>query len=106
MKDINEIQFVKPGLKITIEGASGTGKTLISNVICNALEKHNKKFTIYALSHKEVIEVKEGAELAETIGAEAVAVEEELVAEKGPMEIEEILEEPKEEVVEETEAVE
>jgi len=58
------------------------------------------------IAKEEVSEVKEGVELAEAIGAETVAVEEELVAEEGPMEIEEVLEEPKEDAVEETEAVE
>jgi DNA-directed RNA polymerase subunit beta len=63
-----------------------------------------------AVIAKEVItEVAEGEELAKAAGAEVIASEEELIAEKGPMEIEEpveeIIEEPTEEEMEKSEVV-
>jgi DNA-directed RNA polymerase subunit beta len=46
-----------------------------------------------AVIAKEIIEdVKEGVELAEAAGAEVIATEAELVAEKGPMEVVEVVE--------------
>jgi DNA-directed RNA polymerase subunit beta len=61
------------------------------------------------VAKEAVTEVVEGEELAKAAGAEVIASEEELIAEKGPMEIEEpveeSIEEPTEEEIEKSEVV-